>query len=148
MKNLLLVIAVLLLKFSSAQDGGYDSTATVIVHKDPRVDFLVKKQATINTTVKKSTAYRGRGYRLLVANTTSREEAISAKTKVYTYFPDLKAYLLYQSPYFKLKAGNFRTRDEAARYQKNMNIIFPKGVFIINDIVEIKPEKDIAEEKK
>ena len=88
-----------------------------------------------------------RGYRLLVINTNKRNEAIDAKTKIYTYFPDLKAYLIYQTPYFKLKAGNFRTRDEAERYRKNLNSVFPKGVYIINDTIEITPEKDNTDSK-
>ena len=80
-------------------------------------------------------------------NTNKRQEAIDAKTKLYTYFPDLKSYLAYQTPYFKLKAGNFRTRDEAERVRKQMTTVFPKGVFIINDIIEIRPEKEEPEEE-
>ena len=131
-----------------AQEGTVmnTETASVIVHKDPRVDALIKKQGSINKNVKKSTARTARGYRLLVVNTNKREEAIDAKTKVYTYFPELKAYMSYQSPYFKLKAGNFKTRDEAERYRKTLANVFPKGVFIINDIIEIKPEKEDSED--
>ncbi len=117
-------------------------TASVIVHKDARIDALIKKQESINTTTKKSAARTARGFRLLIVNTNKREEAIAAKTKVYTFFPELSAYLSYQSPYFKLKAGNFKTRDEAERYRKNMASMFPKGVFIINDIVEVKGERE------
>jgi hypothetical protein len=115
---------------------------TVVVHKDPRVDALVKKQSSINKAVKKANTRTMRGYRLLIVNTNKRDEAMDAKAKVYTYFPDLKAYLTYQTPYFKLKAGNFKTRDEAERYRKNMSTVFPKGVFIINDIIEIRPETE------
>jgi hypothetical protein len=83
-----------------------------------------------------------RGYRLLVLNTNSRDEAIAAKSKIYTHFPDQKAYLTYQSPFFKLKAGNFQTRDDAKRYQSLMNTLFPKGVYIVNDVIEVAPVKD------
>jgi hypothetical protein len=120
-------------------------TTSVLVHKDPRLDLLVKKQASINAAIRKSSARTARGYRLLVINTSKRDEAIDAKTKVYTYFPDLKAYLVYQTPYFKLKAGNFKTREDAEKYQQQLKTIFPKGVFIINDIIEVKPEKDSAD---
>jgi len=116
-------------------------TSTVIVHKDLRIDMLIKKQAQINEETARESRRTMRGYRLMVINTNKRDEAIAAKTKIYTYFPELKAYLLYQSPYFKLKAGNFKTRDEAEDYQKKLNAFFPKGVFIISDIIEIKPEK-------
>jgi hypothetical protein len=57
----------------------------------------------------------------------------------------LKAYLQYQSPYFKLRAGNFKTRGEAEKYRKAMASMFSKGVFIVNDIIEIKPEKEKEE---
>src|SRR5829696_4990834 len=94
-----------------------DTTATVVVHKDPRVDVLMKKQADVNAAIKRATARTAKGYRLLVINTNKRDEAIAAKTKIYTNFPELKAYLVYQSPYFKLKVGNFKTREEAQQYQ-------------------------------
>lgn len=149
MKNLLLIITLFGLQTSWAQETSTAITAsqttTVVVHKDPRVDALVKKQGSINKTVKKNSARFGKGYRLMVVNTNKREEAIAAKTKVYTYFPELKSYLSYQSPYFKLKVGNFKTRDEAERYRKLMSPQFPKGVFIVNDTIEIKPEKDTGE---
>ncbi len=135
MKKILLSVLLLFTVRAFAQDS-------VIVHKDPRVDLLVKKQASINKAVKKASVRTMRGYRLLVVNTNKRDEAMDAKTKIYTYFPDLKAYLSYQSPYFKLKAGNFKTREEAEKYRKSMAPIFPKGVFIINDIIEIKPEAE------
>lgn len=145
MKNILIPLLLLFTVVGKAQDSSYASGG-VIVHKDSRIDALVKKQASINKESKKASARTMRGYRLLVINTNNRDEAIAAKTKVYTLFPDQKAYLSYQSPYFKLKAGNFKTRDEAVRYQKAMNSVFPKGVFIINDIVEVKPEKDESED--
>jgi hypothetical protein len=77
----------------------------------------------------------------MIINTNNRDEAIAAKSKIYTYFPELKAYLFYQSPYFRLKVGNFTERKDAESYQKRLNIYFPKGVFIMNDIVEVRPDK-------
>lgn len=117
-------------------------TPSVIVHKDPRIDLLVKKQIQINEETTREARRVGKGYRLLVLNTNSREEAAAAKTKVYTYFPELKSYLLYQAPYFKLKVGNFKERKEAEDYQERLQKHFPKGVFIMNDIIELKLDKD------
>ena len=114
----------------------------MVIHKDPRIDLLIKKESDINLAVKRANSRTAKGYRLMVLNTVKRDEAISAKTRIYTYFPELKAYLIYQSPYFKLKAGNFRSRDEAEKYQKELSVYFPKGVFIISDTIEVKPEKD------
>lgn len=114
---------------------------TVLVHKDPRLDLLVKKQASINEITSRDSRRTDKGFRLMIISTTSRDEAIAAKTKVYTYFPDLKAYLWYQSPYFRVKAGNFKERKDAEAYQKRMNNYFPRGVFIMKDVIEVKPGK-------
>lgn len=140
MKFVFSLILLFTFGFLHAQD-----TSSVLVHKDPRLDLLMKKQADLNAAARKAAARTAKGYRLLVVNTNKRDEAIAAKTKVYTNFPELKAYLIYQSPFFKLKAGNFRTRDEAAQYQKYLNAFFPKGVFIINDTIEVTPEKEAAD---
>ncbi len=134
---------VLFSKLVSAQDSSF-----VIVHKDPRIDLLLKKQAESNAASKRANARTAKGYRLLVINTNKRDEAIAAKTKIYTNFPELKAYLVYQSPYFKLKAGNFRTREEAKQYQTYLSAHFPKGIFIINDTIEVTPEKDKEEDNQ
>jgi hypothetical protein len=114
----------------------------LVVHKDVRMEALSRKQAAVNAAARRAAARTMKGYRLLVINTSKRNEAIDAKTKVYTYFPDLKAYLVYQTPYFKLKAGNFKTREEAENYKNSMSAIFPKGVFIVHDTIEVKPEKE------
>ena len=142
MKITLVSLLCFLTIASSAQDSTSFGGSSVLVHKDPRIDALVEKQSYINIAVKKAAGRTMRGYRLMIVNTNSRDEAIAAKTKIYTHFPDQKAYLTYQSPFFKLKAGNFQTRDEAKRYQSLMNNLFPKGVFIISDIIEVKPEKE------
>jgi hypothetical protein len=140
LKTTLFLTFSLLVTVAFAQDNS--TASTVKVHKDARLDELVKKQAEINIATKKAQARTMQGYRLLIVNTNKREEALDAKTKVYTYFPELSAYLAYQSPYYKLKAGNFKTRDEAESYQKSLNTIFPKGVFIINDRIEVKAERN------
>ena len=126
---------------SRAQSIASD-TSSVTVHKDWRIDELVRKQQEYNESVRKAAGRTMRGYRLLVLNTNSRDEAIVAKTKLYTYFPDLKSYIVYQTPFFKLKVGNFKTREEAQDYQNQLNNIFPKGVFIMSDTIEVRPEKE------
>lgn len=144
MKSLILSLLILISGVSFSQNA--KDSSSIVVHKDPRVDVLMKKQADVNAAVKRANARTARGYRLLVMNTNKRDEAISAKTKVYSTFPELKAYLVYQTPYFKLKAGNFRTREEAKEYQKLLSVYFPKGVLVISDIIEVTPEKDKDEE--
>jgi len=146
MKKIFFAFLIFIVYKSNGQDV-VDSNS-IIVRKDPRIDLLVKKQAKINEETTRDARKTGKGFRLLVINTTKRDDAIAAKAKVYTNFPELKAYLLYQSPYYKLKVGNFKDRKEAEEYQKKMKYYFPSGVFIMNDIIENKPEKENLEEYK
>ena len=117
---------------------------TVIVHKDPRLDLLVKKQAYVNDVTTREGRRTDKGFRLMIISTNNRDEAIAAKTKIYTYFPELKAYLWHQSPYYKVKAGNFKDRKDAEAYQRRLNTYFPRGVFIMKDVIEVKPSKSNA----
>jgi SPOR domain len=144
MKKFALLIAVLFSLGCFAQDTTLfkaPDTGSIVVHKDPRIDLLVKKQAQINEVTTRDSRRSAKGFRLMIISTNNREEAVAAKTKVYTYFPELKAYLWFQSPFYKLKAGNFKERKDAEAYQKKLNVYFPNGIFIMNDIVELKPEK-------
>jgi SPOR domain len=132
----------------SAQDSLFVKpvkNSRVSIQKDPRIDLLIKKQIQVNEETSRQARRQDKGFRLLVISTTLREEALAAKTKVYTYFPELKAYLFHQSPYYRVKAGNFKERKEAEQYQRRLELLFPKGVFIVNDIIEVKL-KGIAEE--
>ena len=135
----------LLFSFSLFSQQTTIDTSSVVIHKDPRIDLLVKKQAEINDETTRNARKVGRGFRLLVINTNKRDEAINAKTKLYQFFPELKSYLLYQSPYYKLKAGNFKERKDAESYQKKLNAFFPRGVFVMNDLIEVKPDKEAEE---
>lgn len=146
MKRILFFSALFLSVNSFAQTGDTADSNTVVVHKDPRIELLMNKQAEINEVTSRDSRKTGKGYRLMIISTNLRDEAIAAKAKVYTYFPELKAYLWHQSPYYKVKAGNFKDRKEAEAYQEKLNVYFPKGVFIMNDIVELKLEKGKEEE--
>ncbi len=122
----------------SAFSQDSNNTSSIIIHKDPRVDLLVKKQAQINEVATRDARRNVAGYRLQVINTSDRNAAISAKTKIYQLYPELKAYLLYQSPYFRLRVGNFTDKDEAEDYRKSLSREFPNSVFLVRDTVEVK----------
>jgi len=126
--------------FSLGAFAQVDSTSSIVIHKDPRIDALVKKQAQVNEETTRDARRNMPGFRIQVINTSDRNAAISAKTKVYQLYPELKAYLLYQSPYFRLRVGNFRDKDEADDYLKALSKQFPGNVFLVRDIVEVKPE--------
>lgn len=120
-----------------------DSTDTtrksVVVHKDPRIDLLMTRQAQINEETSRNARRTAKGFRIMIISTSNRQDALAAKTTVYTHFPELKAYLWHQTPFYKLKAGNFKDREEAEEYQARLNRYFPNGVYVISDVIELKP---------
>lgn len=125
-----------------------DSTNPVVVEKDPRIDQLVRKQIEINeVTTRKSRRYV-QGYRIQVINSPDRGKVFAAKARVYEQFPDWKPYLLYQSPNYKLRVGNFKTQEEAQDAMKQLSKLFPAGLYVIPDVIELKlsdlPKVDTA----
>jgi hypothetical protein len=115
---------------------------TITVVKDPRLDMLLRKQTELNKEVDKINNKTGPGYRIMVVNTNDRTKALEVKSRMMSDFPDEKSYLIYQSPYFKILIGNFRTRQEAEPFQKKILEIYPTGVIIVPATVEYKPEKE------
>jgi SPOR domain len=116
-------------------------TNAVMVYKDPRIDMLVKKQIDINEEATRDSRRTAPGYRILVVNSNDRKKVFAAKAKIYQLYPDLKPYLLYQAPFYKLKVGNFKSKDEAQEYLQELLRDFPTGLYIVKDIIEVKPER-------
>ena len=113
----------------------------VIVHKDPRLDILGKKQAEINALAAKLAARSAMGYRLQVLSTSDRELAMRTKSQLLQRFPEQKAYMSYQLPYIKIKFGNFKTKEEADMYKKRVSrMLGGASIYTLTERIEIKPE--------
>lgn len=144
MYKLLFIVVVFLTQRSVAQTdsntvvSGAEAAPTVAIVKDPRLDRLVRKQMEINEETTKDSRRNMPGFRIQVVNSPDRSKVFATKAKVYQEFPDLKPYLLYQAPNYKLKVGNFKTQEEAEEMQKQLERLFPSGLYIIRDVIEIK----------
>jgi hypothetical protein len=103
--------------------------------------MLVKKQIEYNEVTTRDARRFVQGYRILIMNTNDRNKATDAKTKMYQEFPELRAYLQWQAPFFKLKVGDFKTRAEADEYLEEIKRVFPAGVYVVRDIIEVNPDK-------
>ena len=116
-------------------------TSSIVIHKDPRVDLLIKKQIQINEETTREARSHVPGFRIQVFNSPDRNKVFAAKTKVNQDYPELKSYLVYQAPNYKLKLGNFKTEEEADPYIKKLSKQFPSGVYLTHDIIDIKIDK-------
>lgn len=107
-------------------------TAVVTLINDPRLDTLIYRHI-------QSRAEMGglRGYRIQVyfgSGQQARKEANEAKASCISLFPTQKAHILYQTPFYKVRVGDFRTRNEAFIWHKKIVRKFPKA-YIVNDII-------------
>jgi hypothetical protein len=114
-----------------------DSTHITVV-KDPRVDLLVHKQIEINEETTRESRRNVPGFRIQVINSPDRNKVFAAKSRIYDEFPDQKAYMLYQAPNYKLKVGNFKTQEEAEEFMTRLSKLFPSGLYVIRDVIELK----------
>ena len=140
----ILTLNIILFLFAAQLNAQIDSSA-VTVHKDPRIDLLIKKQIEYNEVATRDARRFVQGYRILVMSTNDRNRALNAKTKIYQEFPDLKAYLNYQAPFFKLKVGNFKEHKDAEDFLPEIQKLFPSGVYIVRDVIEVNPDKSEVE---
>lgn len=122
-----------------AQQGSQQGS--VIVHKDSRIDLLVKKQMEINEYTTRDSRRTAKGFRIQVINTRDRNEAINTKTKMLQLFPDHQSYIVFNQPFYKIKLGNFKSRTEAEQVMRQVVRHYPNGAFIIQDVIEVKPER-------
>jgi hypothetical protein len=139
MYKLLIVLSLFLTSlFLTERTLAQTDSPTVIVHKDPRIDDLIRQQIQINEETTRDARRNIPGFRIQVINSTDRNKVFAAKAKIYQQFPDLKPYLLYQPPNFKLRVGNFKTQEEAEDFEKQLSVLFPTGLYIIRDVIEVK----------
>lgn len=116
---------------------------TIIVHKDPRLETLTAKQIAINkVTIHMTSNGLFRGYRLQVLSTHSRDEAFKTKATLLENFPNQKVYILYQSPYFKVRVGNFINRNDAESFSKQISNYLSQPAYVVDDLIEYIPKPE------
>jgi hypothetical protein len=135
---------LLLITAAQAQQQVADSAVlgTVIITKDSRIDVFGQKMADYNQYISKMIR-ASKGYRLMLLNTNNRAEAMQVRSKLLQQFPDQKVYMTYQTPYIKLKFGNFSDKDEADRFRKQIlsQRIVNGNIYILAETIEVKPDK-------
>jgi hypothetical protein len=140
LKSLLLIVVFLISVercIAQADSGRVDFI------KDPRIDLLVKKQAQINKiAVYKNSRGEYKGFRLMIMNTNDRELAYKTRSDVLRYYPEYNVYMAYQSPYFKIKMGDFIKKADAEKLKKDISGMFKQGTFVIQDIIKLSPEDE------
>lgn len=136
-----------------------DSAATVIERINASGDIEVVVPAALEARLQKvapaadadaadtrdNAATQGRvGYRIQVFDDnsprTARSEAQSRKRQMESRFPEWRSYVQFNSPYWRVKVGDFRTRGEAEAAIEDMRRAFPgisQQLRIVRDRINI-----------
>lgn len=138
--NVLAFLLFTLTAWAQNIETGRDAEKSVTVTKDPRFDQLAAKQAEINHRAQKLLPKWVNGWRIQAANTQNREEANNVKAEMLKRYPEHKTYLLYQSPNFRVRVGDFLTQRDAFKMRKEIAALYPgKGIYIVPDMIEVEP---------
>ncbi|MGQ0827410.1 MAG: SPOR domain-containing protein [Bacteroidota bacterium] len=129
-KNISLVVFVLVINTVSYSQAHTSDTGKVELVQDYKIKELLNKHVLINaeTPVK--------GYRIKIHFGADKNKAKEIKTKFITRFPDVPAYEKYDQPNFNIRVGDFRTKLEAYKFLKEVQIEFPSA-FLVQDEIEL-----------
>lgn len=114
----------------------------LIIEKDPRIDVLGEKMAEYNEALTRKTRMEN-GYRLMLLSSTDRDKVMALRTRLLQLYPDQKVYTVFQTPYIKLKFGNFLDKEEAEKMKKQLlSMKLVEGnIYVVPEKVEVKPDK-------
>ena len=87
-----------------------NADSSLIIRYDERYDQLLNKQKEQNMNNQSMP-----GYRIQIYFGSIRQKAAEVKIDFTGKFPDVPSYLTYQQPNFKVRVGDFRSRNEAQK---------------------------------
>lgn len=143
MKQLFFLSLILLSDFSFGQSADSLLKNKVVVFKDYRIDVLGQKESELNTALLKQQARSTQGFRLMVLNTSDKNYAFKIRAELLQKFPEQKLYMWYSNPYLRIKFGNFKTKEDAEPYRKEISkMLDGASIYLIPETIELDPGKD------
>ncbi|HNZ43972.1 MAG TPA: SPOR domain-containing protein [Bacteroidales bacterium] len=101
----------------------------ISVIEDPQIVSLVQKHIYLNEKQKIT------GWRVQIffeSGNNSKSRAHAKKGLFMTLFPGTGVYLMFQSPYYKVRVGDFRSRMDAEGFKQKIINDFPDS-FVVKD---------------
>jgi hypothetical protein len=79
------------------------------------------------------------GYRVQIffdSGSNSKNTAANIKGEFEIVYPEIKSYLSYKEPYYRVRVGDFRTLTEAVGFQKKIAIDYPNAFPVKDKIIQ------------
>lgn len=126
-------VAILLLSFGIITNSAFAQSGNIEIIKDTRIDALVKKQGMV---IPPATSPQIVGYRVQLFFDSDRKLVDDARSKFIAAYPKIDTYIVFTSPNYVLKVGDFRSELEAERIKDNLFVNFPTS-FIVKELVNL-----------
>lgn len=126
----------------------YPGKGRVTIYEDEAIKGIVGRPITPQRPVYADPGavpyVKMRGYKIqaFASNDqrTSKNEAYQKQALINQAFPELETVIIFESPFWRLRVGNFKTRQEAEEVLNEMRKVFPsfgKEMYIVPDEVKI-----------
>lgn len=108
----------------------------LIVRQDPAIDTLVSRHILMNASKQGVDGWRIQIYR--GGHRTASEDSNKIRAGFMEQYPDIPTYRTFDRPnWFKVKVGDFRTREEAAKIFFDIVSKYPDA-YLIRDVIAYK----------
>ena len=130
MKKILIILFLIPLLAFTQSDTTFNSKGSIISIDEEGITNLLHKYKTI---------LRDKGgvdgWRLQIKFTSKREDILPYQVKFTKLYPEIPAQIVFDSPYYKLTVGNFKTKNEALKVKHKISKNFP-GAHPISIIID------------
>lgn len=127
-KAILIFSIIFLISFNAVSQN----EGTVTINKDYRLDILLVKHFDIAKYEQTIDGYRVQIF--FDAGNNSQSNANNSRTEFLRKYPEFEAYITFDSPYYKVRVGNFRTRLEAQHFLNATIGIYPNSFIVMDQI--------------
>ena len=120
-----------------------DGKGSINIYEESGVNKLIGKINTSGAVIKPTTVVK-RGFRIQVYSgnqkQTSKDEAYARAQKMKSKYPEYTTYVTFDSPFWKLRVGDFADRrdaEDALDEIKRRSPEYSKDLFIVPDNVKV-----------
>lgn len=114
----------------------YEEKERLVINQPPGIDALINRHILANHQKNGVDGWRIQIYR--GGHRTANDDANKVRARFMGNFPELNTYLVFDKPnWFKVKVGDFRTREEAATVFFKIQAKYPDA-YLIRDIIAFK----------
>lgn len=113
------------------------------IHQDPMVGKMLDWHIENNKIKNKIEGFRVEIF--FSSDVDAKEKALKKKVEFLSAYPDNTVHIIYVSPNFRVRVGDFRTKNEALKLYREIKDNYPVS-FIITDEIDFPLMKQVQYE--